>query len=174
MEEIETYELRRMDLKDAVVIDGFPSVGLVSSIVANYLISMLDLEQIGVMDSFYFPTVSLIRDSEPHNPVRIYANEKEEGKTQVAVFISEFQPPPNIVKPVARSLLNWVMRQRCGLLVSPEGLMLDTSEVEGDMSEEEMEEHRIAVYGVGSTESMRQLLRSNGIEPFQDGVITGV
>ena len=73
MEEIKVYELRKVDLKGATVIDGFPSVGLVSSIVANYLINFLKLEQIGIMDSVYFPTVSLVRNSEPLNPVRIYA-----------------------------------------------------------------------------------------------------
>ncbi|MDG6220781.1 MAG: PAC2 family protein [Candidatus Thermoplasmatota archaeon] len=174
MEQIETYELKKIDLKGAVVIDGFPSVGLVSSIVANYLISLFDLEQIGVMDSLYFPTVSLIRDSEPHNPVRIYASEKEEGKTQMAIFISEFQPPPNIIKPIARSMLEWCMHQRCSLLVSPEGLVLDTSEVDGQLTDEELKERRVAVYGVGSTPTMRALLSSKKVEPFVEGVITGV
>ena len=64
MEDIKVYELVRKDLKNAVVIDGFPSVGLVSSIVANYLINTLNLEQVGIMDSIYFPTVSLVRNSE--------------------------------------------------------------------------------------------------------------
>src|SRR2546428_526097 len=73
MEGIQIYELKRMDLRGATVIDGFPSVGLVSSIVANYLINALNLTQIGIMDSIYFPTVALVRDGQPMNPVRIYA-----------------------------------------------------------------------------------------------------
>jgi predicted ATP-grasp superfamily ATP-dependent carboligase len=59
-EDIEIYELKKMDIRGATVIDGFPSVGLVSSIVANYLINTLNLTQIGMMDSMYFPTVSLV------------------------------------------------------------------------------------------------------------------
>jgi uncharacterized protein len=90
MEGIQIYELKRMDLRDATVIDGFPSVGLVSSIVANYLINALGLQQIGIMDSVYFPTVSLVRNGEPMNPVRIYAGPKQEGVDQLVVFISEF------------------------------------------------------------------------------------
>src|SRR5207247_11306347 len=73
MEGIQIYELKRMDLRGATVIDGFPSVGLVSSIVANYLINALNLTQIGIMDSIYFPTVALVRDGQPTNQVRIYA-----------------------------------------------------------------------------------------------------
>ena len=48
MEDIVIYELEKMNLKGAVVIDGFPSVGLVSSIVANFLINTLKLEQVGI------------------------------------------------------------------------------------------------------------------------------
>ena len=71
-EDVEIYELKRMDVRGATVIDGFPSVGLVSSIVANYLINTLDLTQIGIMDSVYFPTVSLVRNvSEGLNRSRI-------------------------------------------------------------------------------------------------------
>ena len=173
-EVIEIVEIKKMDLKDAVVIDGFPSVGLVSSIVANYLISMLKLEQIGVVDSMYFPTVSLIRESEPFNPVRIYSSGKEKGGTQVVVFLSEFQPPPNLIKPLASAMLNWAIEQRCSLLVTPEGLTIDTSEVEEDLSEEELEERRLEVYGVGSTYNTRSLLAHHGVKPFREGVITGV
>jgi len=90
-EDIKIYELKRVDLKGATVIDGFPSVGLVSSIAANYLINMLKMEQIGIMDSMYFPTVSLVRDGIPQNPVRIYASERigdENSSDRVVVFIS--------------------------------------------------------------------------------------
>jgi uncharacterized protein len=46
MDDIQIYELKRSDLRNAVVIDGFPSVGLVSTITANYLITTLKMEQI--------------------------------------------------------------------------------------------------------------------------------
>src|SRR5216110_3570459 len=98
MEGIQIYELKRMDLRGATVIDGFPSVGLVSSIVANYLINALNLVQIGIMDSVYFPTVAMVRDGQPMNPVRIYAGPKMDDRDQIVVFISEFQPPPNLIK----------------------------------------------------------------------------
>jgi len=49
MEALSITELKRMNLKDATVIDGFPSVGLVSSIVANYIVNSLELEQIGIL-----------------------------------------------------------------------------------------------------------------------------
>jgi len=166
MEGIQIYELKRMDLRDATVIDGFPSVGLVSSIVANYLINALGLQQIGIMDSVYFPTVSLVRNGEPMNPVRIYAGPKQEGADQLVVFISEFQPPPNLVKGIASTVLDWALDQKCDLLVCPEGLIVD--------SEGASEPREIEVYGIGSTESSMDLLRKNKVTIFEEGVITGV
>lgn len=42
-DQVRIYELKRVDVEGAIVIDGFPSVGLVSSIVANYLIDTLQM-----------------------------------------------------------------------------------------------------------------------------------
>ena len=166
MNGIQIYELKRMDLRGATVIDGFPSVGLVSSIVANYLINALSLTQIGIMDSVYFPTVSLVRDGQPMNPVRIYGGPKQEGRDQIVVFISEFQPPPNMIKGIASTVLDWTQDQRCNLLVCPEGLIVDQSAPEEDRQTE--------VYGIGSTDKAMDLLRKNSVTLFEEGVITGV
>jgi len=176
-EDIRIFELKRMDLKGAIVIDGFPSIGLVSSIVANYLIKSLDLEQIGIMDSMYFPTVSLIRGSEPHNPVRIYASPRVgdgDGIEQVVAFISEFQPPPNLVKAIASTILDWAIEQKCSVLISPEGLVVDREDEESEETTALEPGGEVAVYGVGSTTRARNMLEGHGISTFEEGVITGV
>ena len=167
MENIHIYELRRMDLKGATVIDGFPSVGLVSSIVANYIINALNLEQVAIMDSVYFPTVSLIRDGEPMNPVRIYAGSKEDNKDKIVVFISEFQPPPNLIKVIAAAVIDWAEDQKCKMLLCPEGLVVDRESPTEDRAE-------IKVYGIGSTNFAGNVLREHSITVFEEGVITGV
>lgn len=163
---IQIYELRRMDLRGATVIDGFPSVGLVSSIVANYLINALHLVQIGIMDSTLFPTVALVRDGKPMNPVRIYAGSRDtpSGADQLVVFISEFQPPSNLIKAIASTVLDWAQDQRCNQLVCPEGLIVD----------KEAETIGPAVYGIGSTERANEVLKRNDVAKFEEGVITGV
>jgi uncharacterized protein len=161
---IQIYELRRMDLRGATVIDGFPSVGLVSSIVANYLINALQLVQIGIMDSPYFPTVALVRDGKPMNPVRIYAGGKTEEE-KLVVFISEFQPPPNLIKGIASTVLDWAQDQRCVQLVCPEGLIVDR---------EAGAESDIEVFGIGSTDRSNEVLKKHAVAMFEEGVITGV
>lgn len=172
-EDITIYELKKVDLKGATVIDGFPSVGLVSSIAANYLINVLGMELIGIMDSMYFPTVSLVREGIPQNPVRIYASNRngdEKSSDMVVVFISEFQPPPNLVKPIAHAMLDWAEDQRCKMLISPEGVVIDRE----DATAGENDEDNVEVYGVASTAWMRELLANNKVEEFREGVITGV
>ncbi len=180
-EDVKIYELKRADVRGATVIDGFPSVGLVSSITANYLINTMKLTQIGIMDSVYFPTVSLIRDGKPQNPVRIYASEKvgdsEDNRDQIVVFISEFQPPPNLVKPIASALLDWAEDQRCKMVVSPEGLVIDREDEEGSSAPAETpgdENTSLDIYGVGSTKEARTILNGSGVSEFTEGVITGV
>ena len=54
-------KIAEYNLKDAVLIDGFPSVGLVGTIVANFLINTLKLKQIGVIDSHKFPPISIVK-----------------------------------------------------------------------------------------------------------------
>jgi uncharacterized protein len=177
-DEVRIYEVKRVDVEGAIVIDGFPSVGLVSSIVANYLIDTLEMEQIGIVESPSFPTVSLVRDGKPQHPVRIYSGTPPPGRTgrvadRIVAFISEFQPPPNVIHPLATAMLNWVQEQRCGLLVSPEGLVVEPSPgakapAHGDRVP------GVRVYGIASTRRAQELYIEPNVTPFLEGVITGI
>lgn len=148
------------DLEGATVVDGFPSVGLVSTICANYLIDLLELEQIGILDSPSFPTVSIVRGGIPMFPVRIYAGEG------LVVFVSEFQPEKELVRPIAETILAFANEQGCEAIISPEGLVTDE---QGDGEEEE-----VRVYALGSTNDVRDRLKKAELETFSNGIITGV
>jgi uncharacterized protein len=124
------------------------------------------------MDSNLFPTVSLIRHSEPHHPVRIYAGTTPaKPSDNLVVFISEFQPPQSIVKPIAKTLIDWAQDQWCSLIMCPEGLVIEKEEEGTPQSEEEKS---VRVYGVGSTQRARDLIIEPNVLPFSEGVITGV
>lgn len=166
MAKVEIVELKRMDLRDAVVIDGFPSVGLVSSIVANYLIALLKLEYIAVMDSDSFPTLSLIRNGEPLGPARVYARpELREGEKQIVVFSTELQPSPHLLRDIGSSVMDFSMSQKCRLIISSGGLIIERGDVD--------EPPEVAVYGIASTERANELLMEADAEPFVEGVISG-
>src|SRR5437763_417751 len=151
--DLQVHEFEEVDLTGATIIDGFPSVGLVSTITANYLIDVLELQQIGIMDSKFFPTVSIVRNGVPLYPVRIYA-----GKG-VCIFISEFQPAPKLIRPIAETILAFAKRKGAKTIISPEGLVLDQE----NAGEEEQE---VQVYALGSTPETRELLAKHKIEQF--------
>ena len=77
---MDIIEIEEMNIRGAYVIDGFPSVGLVGSIVANYLVTSLNLRQIAVVDSDHFPTVSTIKNGVPHSPVRVYGGSSTKAR----------------------------------------------------------------------------------------------
>ncbi len=171
MAAIEIVELKKTDLRNAVIIDGFPSVGLVSSIVANYLIALLKMEYVAVMDSDLFPTVSLIRDSEPLGPARVYARPRlKDGEQQIVVFSTEIQPSAQLLRPLGTAIIDFAIAQRCRLVISAGGLIVERGEDEAG-GEEEIGE--VAVYGIGSTDAAQELLKEADAEPFLEGVISG-
>jgi uncharacterized protein len=177
-DQVRIYELKRVDVEGAIVIDGFPSVGLVSSIVANYLIDTLEMEQIGIVESPAFPTVSLVRNGSPQHPVRIYAGRPAADRAgrvadRIVAFVSEFHPAPAIIHPLALSIMDWVQEQRCSMLVSPEGLVVDKPAGE-PVRGKAPKLSEVKVYGVASTRKARDLYVEPNMLPFTEGVITGI
>ena len=163
---MDVIEIEEMNIRGAYVIDGFPSVGLVGSIVANYLVTALKLRQIAVVDSDHFPTVSTIKGGVPHSPVRVYGGEFNDGKRMV-VFVSEFQPPPHVLKLLGITMMDWVEDHKCRLVISPEGMSNKQSQrLPGEQPKE--------VLGVASTPEARELLTSKDIPIFEGGIIVGL
>jgi len=194
MNGIDIIDIKEKNVKGAYVIDCFPSIGLVGSIVANYLVSFLNLEQIAVVDSVYFPSISLVREGVPLAPVRVYAGalgKKEQDK--IVVFVSEFQPNPETLKALAITIMDWVEDHKCKVVISPEGLlskeeserMVRTAKARAD--EEVVTELEVsagagpsksnggaAVFGVGSTPTARAILKEAAVKTFENGVIAGL
>lgn len=154
-----------MDLKDATIIEGFPSVGLVSTIVATYLIDYLKLDQICAVDSEAFPPTSMVYAMKPKFPARIYAC----SERKIGVFLAEFTPAPLLHRPLAKKLLEWCKQQQCSRIISPEGLPSERLCLERKGGAKTTQ-----VYGVGSTENARKDLQNAGIEQLKMGMIFGV
>ncbi len=160
MVEIELREFKKMNLNGATIIDGFPSVGMVNTIAANYLLATLNLDQIAALDSDRFPAVSMIYANKPKFPARIYASEK----LKTVVFLSEFRILPYLYRPLAKTLLNWAKEQKCSLIISPVGYPVQLLSIEKELD----------VMGVGSTDRARQRLVSSDIKQLNIGIIPGI
>ena len=168
MDDVEVVDFVEMNLNDAIVIAGFPSIGLVSTIVSNYLIDALSLEQIGALNSAQFPTLSVVHTGEPLSPVRIYAGTLENGR-KIVVFVSEFKPKSHLINSLSNTVIKWVRDKGCNLLISPEGMV-----VEGKDDKSSEKDNVGESFAIGSTENARAMIRDMNIPQFKNGIIAGV
>lgn len=167
MEDIEIIEYKEEDLSNSLLVIAFPTVGLISSIAGHFIIDSLQLDEIGTIVSKDFMPATVIHKSKPSPPVRIYAGKKKCGPDgnceQIAVIISEFMPPYNIIKPLADKILEWAAKKGCKTIVALEGTHAVGDHKKG-----------LKVYGVGTNSKMKSLLNGYKIQETQEGMITGV
>lgn len=162
--EITIHKFKNMNLEWATIISGFPTVGLVSTIVANYLIPTLKLDQISAIDSSAFPPVSMVYAGKPKFPARIFADEK----LKIVVFLSEFNFGTGLARPIANKILQWAIENKCKRIITPEGFPCEEQSEHSDLSED------LEVYAVGTTDSVREEIKNLGIKQLDTGVISGV
>ncbi len=164
-EDIKIIEYKEVDLSNSMLIEAFPTVGLVSSIAGHFIIDQLKLEEIGTISSRYFMPAAVIHNSSPSPPVRIYAGKKICGPDgscdQIVVIISEFMPPVEIVKQLGDAILAWAKKKKCSFIVSLEGTHV-------------IDPQLLKTHGVASTQKMKNALKTYGIEDTKEGMITGV
>ena len=161
MATIDVREFKEVDMKGGTVVAAFPSVGLVSTITATYLITTLQVDQVTALDSADFPSLSMVYAKKPKFPARVYASQDP----KLAIFICEMPLPMATHRPVALALLQWAKDHGCRQVVPLEGLPVDPeSPTAGDGS----------VWGVGSTDRARAELEKRGIPQLETGMIAGV
>ncbi len=164
-EEIQIVEYKDVDLSNSVLIEAFPTVGLVSSIAGHFLVEQLKLEEIGTISSRYFMPAAVIHNGVPSPPVRIYAGKKICGPTgacdQIVVVISEFMPSVDIIKPVGNMILSWAQKKKCSYIVTLEGTHA-------------LNPKKPKTYGVATTQKMKDILKKYNIEETKEGMITGI
>jgi len=155
--EIEILSYKKLDLRGGVLIDGFPSVGFVETIIANYYIRYLNLDCIAYIDSKYFPPTSMVYAGKPKFPARIYANEEK----KISVFVAEFIPHPSLARLIGKTICEWANHQGISKIISIEGIPV----------EEEVDPE---IYAVGSTDNSRKLLEQFDIKQMEEGVVIGI
>src|SRR5438034_11782807 len=72
--DVELRTIKEVDLKGGTVVAAFPSVGLVSTITATYLLTSLKSDQVVALESPDFPSLSMIYAKKPKFPARVYAS----------------------------------------------------------------------------------------------------
>ena len=78
------------DVKDAVVLEGSPELGLIGNILGWLLVEELKMKQIGYIDSKDFPPLAVLYKGIAIHPFRIYSSDG------IVLFLSDFIIPPTV------------------------------------------------------------------------------
>ena len=148
-------ESKPIDLEGGYLIDGFPSMGFSSVIATESLIQTSQFQLAGVIDSNYFPPISLIKDGKPNYPTRIFVN----NELKVAAFLSHLTLEESLHRQIAKTMLRWAKIKKISLIVSSVSVRAS--------GEEE-------IMAVGSTESATSKIKNSGIKNFENGTIPGI
>jgi len=171
-----------VELKNALVITCFPSVGMVTPIVANYLIENLGLEYIGGVFDSRLPAVAIVEDGWALPPVRAYGGSPGctiDGCDQVVLLMSEMMVQDVIANEIVWALLDWSKENNLG-----RGLVIDAFPKSGmkaiGMEGNEPtityddEEGVVDLLGIASNDKMREAVEGLGLSMVQGGVIRGM
>ncbi len=163
---IRIVDHKEMDLSAALVVVGFPGVGLVGTIATNFLVSALNLDRIASILSRELPPMAVLKDGRAMSPVRIHAAPMVcgvDGKCdQLAVVLSEVTPKAEVLYDVCEALLSWCLEKKVTELVVLEGLL--TSQGGTDAK----------VYGTANSKVTLQRLAQLRVIPMAEGILSGL
>lgn len=155
--EITVKEIAHIDIEGGYVIDGFPYAGLANAIATESLITTTpEFELAAVLDSELFPPISIVRESSPNFPTRVFVNKN----LKVAVFSSYLTPHESLHREVAKTMLKWANDHKCSLIVSSTTI--------------KTEEETPFVIGVASTADAKKLLEKADIPLLKNGTVPGI
>jgi uncharacterized protein len=167
MSNITIHEYKKKDISNAMVIVSFPTVGLVSSIVSNFLITNMKLELIAGISSNDFYPAAIISDGVPTPPVRIFAGDHECGPDnncdQIVVITSELPIRTSAFAPLADMIIEWCEEKNCKILTTLEGIQ----------SKDPLDD-KIMVFHVASNKEAKDYLKNLPSQPFDVGMVSGL
>lgn len=156
--------LKKMNLKGGTVIDGFAATGITNTIASECILHSIDTQLIATIESSYFSQLSVVRNSIPYFPVRIYAN--EELKT--AIFISEISIDPSLYYLIGNTMLNWAKDNECDLIIS------SSNSVNPQPTTNTSNPNEYSIAAIGNTVRARNRLKDSKIALLKNGTIGGI
>jgi len=108
--------------KNPIAIVGFPTVGLVGSILCSYISREKKMDVIAGITSRDLPPYSLIQNGIPYPPIRIFGYSSEtEDCNDILVVTSEISPKPEVCYDLAISVLDILRELNVTRTISIEG-----------------------------------------------------
>jgi uncharacterized protein len=149
-------EFKEFNLEEGYLIDGFPSVGFSSAIATESMIQTSKFELGGIIDSEEFPPISIIKDSKPNYPSRIFINED----LKVGVFSSYLNLEQSLHRQVSELMLEWAKKHKIKLIVSSVAVKSNNKSSQ--------------MMGIGSTDSARKKIEEIGLKVLDHGTVPGI
>ncbi len=153
---IRIRELKKLNLEEGYLVDGFPSVGFSSAIATESMVHTSQFELAGVIDSEDFPPISVVKDGKPNFPTRVFVNEE----LRVGIFLSYLTLDQSLHRVTAKTMLSWAKKHKIKLIVS-------SVAIKSPDGNEEM-------IGIGSTESARNKVKETGLKVLEHGTVPGI
>ena len=154
---IEFREISKVPLKNPILIEGFPGLGLVGTISATYLVDKLSMEQVGYIVSDDFPPLTAVHNHVPLHPARIYASKKH----NLIVILSEFIVPLGLVRSLAEKILVYAKEKEVSRIISLGGIA-----IKGEQE---------TVYAIATMKKdLDSLEKMQGVKLIKEGASTGV
>jgi uncharacterized protein len=100
------------DVKDAVVLEGSPELGLIGNILGWLLVEELKMKQIGYIDSKEFPPLAVLYKGIAIHPFRIYSTDG------IVLFLSDFIIPPTVSYDMSNAIVDWMERNNSKELIT--------------------------------------------------------
>jgi uncharacterized protein len=142
----------------AVMLFGFPDVGLVGVIAASHLISELEnIEEVAYMDSKLLPPLIVLHEGLPHSPIRIFGNHN------ILLAVSETAIPADVIYPIMDALIDWGKSKNVKMMISLSGIPIQDRQ---DLKE-------LKVFAAASSQEMLKMLQEKEIEILQEGYMVG-
>ncbi|MFB3764296.1 MAG: proteasome assembly chaperone family protein [Methanotrichaceae archaeon] len=142
-------------IKNPVVIEGFPGIGLVGNIASQYIVNERKMTYLGAMNSRFFPPLAVLLGGIVNMPVRIY----EDVEKNLVVLTADIPVHPLASYDIGKEIVSWAESINAKEMVCLAGITV--------MSEQ----HRVF-----TAVSKKELLdKIKGMaEVFELGTITGI
>ena len=156
-EEVKIIEKKQVPL-GAVMLYGFPDVGLVGVIAASHLMSELkNLNEVAYMDSKLLPPLIVLHEGLPHSPIRIFGNDN------VLLAVSETAIPADTIYPIMNALIDWGKSKNVEMMISLSGIPIQDRQ---DVQE-------LKVFAAASNPEMLKMVQDKGIKILNEGYMVG-
>jgi len=155
-EEVKIIEKKEVP-SGAIMLFGFPDVGLVGVIAASHLIEELNLSEVAYMDSKLLQPLIVLHEGLPHSSIRIFGNHN------ILLAVSETPISADIIYRVMYALIDWGKNKKAKMMISLSGIPI----------EDRQDAKELKVFAAASSPEVLKTVQDKGIEALMEGYMVG-